>query len=132
MTGYNNPEWVSCCSHVLGSVAIVRGGLVLHANFLMNKLLHLMAVLPLLVPTGLLGLVGVDHPVLHNTHRLQRLLLGLVTDLPGLLFAVFGVAVLPGTSLHLGLADLLRFKLTGRGKCWRTSRNPCVCQTCKP
>ena len=68
-----------------------------------------MAVLLLLVPASLFGLVGADQPDLHSIHRLHRLLLALVPDLPGLLFAVFGVAVLlglrskenPGNPLHL-------------------------------
>merc|ERR1719312_469778 len=83
-------------------------------NFLKNNLLHLMAVLLLLVPASLLGLVGADQPVLHNTYWLQGLLLALVTDLPGLLLAVLGVAVLLGllrASLHLQLADLLRLEV---------------------
>merc|ERR1712066_774354 len=83
-------------------------------NFLKNNLLHLVAVLLVLIPAGLLRLVGADQPVLHNTHRLQRLLLALITDLPGLLLAVLGVAVLLGllrASLHLQLADLLGFKV---------------------
>merc|ERR1712066_153208 len=83
-------------------------------NFLKNNLLHLVAVLLVLIPASLLRLVGADQPVLHNTHWLQGLLLALVTDLPGLLLAVLGVAVLLGllrASLHLQLADLLRFKV---------------------
>merc|ERR1719347_1175560 len=83
-------------------------------NFLKNNLLNLVAVLLLLVPASLLRLVGADQPVLHNTHWLQRLLLALVTDLPGLLLAVLGVAVLLGllrASLHLQLADLLGLEM---------------------
>merc|ERR1711875_13189 len=83
-------------------------------NFLKNDLLNLVAVLLVLVPACLLRLVGADQPVLHNTHRLQRLLLALVTDLPGLLLAILGVAVLLRllrASLHLKLADLLRLKV---------------------
>merc|ERR1712112_328943 len=83
-------------------------------NFLKNNLLHLVAVLLVLVPASLLGLVGADQPVLHDTHRFQRFLLALVTDLPGLLFAVLSVAVLLGllwTSLHLQLADLLGLEM---------------------
>merc|ERR1712243_231838 len=49
-----------------------------------------MAVLLVLVPASLLGLVGADQPILHNTNWLQGLL---------------------GASLHLKLADLLRFKV---------------------
>merc|ERR1719347_1141070 len=83
-------------------------------NFLKNDLLNLVAVLLVLVPAGLLRLVGADQPVLHNTDWLQRLLLALVTDLPGLLLAVLGVAVLLGLlrpSLHLQLADLLGLEM---------------------
>merc|ERR1719342_1810242 len=84
------------------------------AHFLKNNLLDLVAVLLVLIPASLLGLVGADQPVLHNTHWLQGFLLALVTDLPGLLLAVLGVAVLLsllGTSLHLELTDLLRLKV---------------------
>merc|ERR1719347_318736 len=83
-------------------------------NFLKNDLLNLVAVLLVLVPAGLLRLVGADQPVLHNTDWLQRLLLALVTDLPGLLLAVLGVAVLLsllGASLHLKFTDLLGLKV---------------------
>merc|ERR1711875_213938 len=83
-------------------------------NFLENNLLDLVAVLLVLIPASLLRLVGTDQPVLHNTHWLQRLLLALVTDLPGLLLAVLGVAVLLGllrASLHLQLADLLGLEM---------------------
>merc|ERR1711875_155765 len=79
-------------------------------NFLQNNLLHLVAVLLVLIPASLLRLVGAAQPVLHHTYWLQRLLLALITDLPGLLLAVLGVAVLLGllrASLHLQLADLL-------------------------
>merc|ERR1719320_1041951 len=79
-------------------------------NFLKNNLLHLVAVLLVLIPASLLRFVGADKPVLHNTYRLHRLLLALVTDLPGLLLAVLGVAVLLSllrASLHLQLTDLL-------------------------
>merc|ERR1711875_161931 len=79
-------------------------------NFLENNLLDLVAVLLVLIPASLLRLVGADKPVLHNTNWLQRLLLALVTDLPGLLLAVLSVAVLLGllrASLHLQLTDLL-------------------------
>merc|ERR1712112_83417 len=82
--------------------------------FFEDNLLHLVAVLLLLVPAGLLGLVGADQPVLRNTYWLQGLLLALVTDLPGLLLAVLGVAVLLRllrASLHLKLADLLWFEV---------------------
>ena len=84
------------------------------AHFLKDNFLHLVAVLLILVPAGLLRLIGTDQPVLHNTYWLQRLLLALVTDLPGLLLTVLGVAVLLsllGASLHLQLADLLGLKM---------------------
>merc|ERR1719342_501685 len=84
-------------------------------NFLKNNLLHLVAVLLVLIPASLLRLVGADQPILHNANRLQGLLLALVTDLPGLLLAVLGVAVLLGllrSSLHLQLTDLLGLEMT--------------------
>merc|ERR1719184_92238 len=80
------------------------------ANLLKHHLLYLVAILLLFVPRRLLGHVGTLETLLHVTHRLEGLLLALVTDLPGLLFAVLGVAVLLGllrASLHLELADLL-------------------------
>merc|ERR1712243_119500 len=83
-------------------------------HFLKNNLLHLVAVLLVLVPAGLLRLVGADQPVLHDTHWLQRLLLALVADLPGLFLAVLGVAVLLGllwASLHFQFTDLLGLKV---------------------
>merc|ERR1711982_134000 len=84
-------------------------------HFLKNNLLHLVAVLLVLIPASLLRLVGTDQPVLHDTNWLQRLLLALVTDLPGLLLAVLSVAVLLSllrAGLHLQLADLLRLEVT--------------------
>merc|ERR1719347_683110 len=83
-------------------------------DFLHHNLLHLMAVLLLLVPTLLHGFVDTFLPCLHRTDRLESLLLALVADLPGLLLAVLGVAVLLsflGASLHLQLADLLGLKM---------------------
>merc|ERR1711942_633109 len=68
-----------------------------------------MAVLLLLVIAGLDRLVGADQPFLDIAHRLDALLLALVTDLPGLFLAVLGVAVLLGllgASLHFKLANL--------------------------
>merc|ERR550519_1426552 len=85
------------------------------ANFLKLDLLNLMAVLLLLVPASLLWLISTDQSLLLLTHRLDSLLLALVTDLPGLLLAVLGVAVLLcllGTSLHFQLADFLRLEMT--------------------
>merc|ERR1719312_335923 len=83
-------------------------------DFLHHNLLDLMAVLLLLVPTLLHGFVDTFLPSLHRTDRLESLLLALVADLPGLLLAVLGVAVLLsflGASLHLKLADLLGLKM---------------------
>merc|ERR1712002_282231 len=83
-------------------------------HFLQNHSLHLVAVLLLLVPALLHWLVHALQAVLHVTERLERLLLALVTDLPGLLLAVLGVAVLLGllrASLHLQLTDLLWLKV---------------------
>merc|ERR1719312_1400071 len=83
-------------------------------DFLHHNLLHLMAVLLLLVPTLLHGFVDTFLPCLHCADRLETLLLALVADLPGLLLAVLGVAVLLsflGASLHLQLADLLGLKM---------------------
>merc|ERR1712013_168530 len=83
-------------------------------NFLENNLLDLVAVLLILIPASLLGIVGANQPVLHSTYWLQRLLLALVTDLPGLLVAVLGVAVLLGllrASLHLQLTNLLGLEM---------------------
>merc|ERR1719318_557380 len=67
------------------------------------------AVLPGLLTATLLWLVLADQSLLHVTDRLDGLLLALVTDFPGLLLAVLGVAVLLGllrASLLLQLADL--------------------------
>merc|ERR1719312_1480181 len=83
-------------------------------DFLHHNLLHLMAVLLLLVPTLLYGFVDTFLSCLHRADRLESLLLALVADLPGLLLAVLGVAVLLsflGASLHLKLADLLGLKV---------------------
>merc|ERR1719209_2708602 len=85
------------------------------AYFLQHHLLHLVAVLLLLLPALLLRLVDTLQSRLHFTHWLEGLLLALVTDLPGLLLAVLGVAVLLGllgASLHLQLADLLGLEVT--------------------
>merc|ERR1719312_1417137 len=83
-------------------------------DFLHHNLLHLMAVLLLLVPTLLHRFVDTFLPCLHRADRLESLLLALVTDLPGLLLAVLGVAVLLsflGASLHLQLTDLLGLEM---------------------
>merc|ERR1712201_2049 len=85
------------------------------ANFLEHHLLDLVAVLLVHVIAGLLRLVGADQPLLGVAQRLNGFLLALVTDLPGLLLAVLGVAILLGllgASLHLKLTDLLRLEMT--------------------
>merc|ERR1719352_287008 len=91
-------------------------GVELHvANLLHHHLLHLVAVLLSLLPAALHRRVAADQPLLQVTDRLDGLLLALVTDLPGLLLAVLGVAVLLGllgASLLLQLADLLGLKVT--------------------
>ena len=84
------------------------------AYFFQNHLLHLVAVLLLLVRDLLHRLVHALKTWHRHAYRLEGLLLALVTDLPGLLLAVLGVAVLLGllgASLHLKLADLLRLKV---------------------
>merc|ERR1719260_115300 len=84
------------------------------AFFLKDHLLDLMAVLLVHVIAGLHRLVGADQPLLSVTQGLDGFLLALITDLPGLLLAVLGVAVLLGllrSSLHLELADLLWLKV---------------------
>merc|ERR1719504_176684 len=90
-------------------------GVKLHvANLLNHHLLHLVAVLLGLLPAALHRSVAADQPLLQVTDRLDGLLLALVTDLPGLLLAVLGVAVLLGllwASLLLQLADLLGLKV---------------------
>merc|ERR1719158_736087 len=50
-------------------------------DFLKHDLLHLVAVLLVLVPAGLLWLVGADQSLLFLTNRLDALLLALVADL---------------------------------------------------
>merc|ERR1712201_67364 len=85
------------------------------ADFLEHHLLDLVAVLLVHVIAGLLRLVGADQPLLGVAQRLNGFLLALVTDLPGLLLAVLGVAILLGllgASLHLKLTDLLRLEMT--------------------
>ena len=93
---------------------LMRSVLVVQEYQDFHHLFHLVAVLFLLVSTGLLRLKGPDKSVLHHTYRLQRLLLALVTDLSALLLAVSGVAVLLsllGVSLYLHFADLLWLKM---------------------
>merc|ERR1711862_921821 len=80
------------------------------ADFFHHNLLDLVAILLVLVLAFLHGFVHTFLPCLHRADRLQSLLFTLVTDLPGLLLAVLGVAVLLGflgTSFHLQLADFL-------------------------
>merc|ERR1712183_633257 len=77
-------------------------------------LLHLVAVLLIFILALLPGDVLACEPLFHVAQRLNGLLLALVADLPGLLLAVLGIAVLLcflGTSLHLQLADLLRLEV---------------------
>merc|ERR1719308_441415 len=83
-------------------------------DLLHHNLLDLVAILLLLVLTLLHGFVDTFLPRLHRAHRLQSLLLALVTDLPGLLLAVLDVAVFLGllrASLHLQLTDLLGLEM---------------------
>merc|ERR1711921_55282 len=80
------------------------------AFFLKHYFLDLVAVLLVHVIAGLHRLIGADQPLLGVAQGLDGFLLTLITNLPGLLLAVFGVAVLLSllrTSLHLELADLL-------------------------
>merc|ERR1719167_1072917 len=77
--------------------------------------LDLMAVLLILLSTLFDWLIGTGQPLLHRALWLDRLFLALVTDLPGLLLAVFRIAVLLsflGASLHLKFADFLRLEVT--------------------
>ena len=74
-----------------------------------------MTVLLVHIIAGLLRLVGADQPLLGVAQGLDGFLLALITNLPGLLLADLGVAVLLGllrTSLHLKLADLLWLEMT--------------------
>ena len=73
-----------------------------------------MAVLLVHVIASLLRLVGADQPLLSVTHGLDHLLFALIADLPGLLLAVLGVAVLLSllwASLHFKLADFLGLEM---------------------
>merc|ERR1719186_1299114 len=87
----------------------------LHVTDLLElDLLNLVAVLLILVPASLLWLVATDQSFLFLAHRLDGLLLALVTDLPGLLLAVLSIAVLLGffgASLHFKLADFLGLEM---------------------
>ena len=74
-----------------------------------------MAVLLVLVSTLLLGSIHALQPLLHLAYRPERLLLALVANLPRLLLAVLGIAVLLSllrTSLHLEFANFLWFEVT--------------------
>merc|ERR1712119_121893 len=79
------------------------------AHLFNNYFLDLVAVLLDLVLALLHWFVDASQTLLHVTEGLDGFLLALVADLPGLLLAVLGVAVLLGllwTSLHLHLANL--------------------------
>merc|ERR1719244_1400404 len=83
-------------------------------DFLEFDLLNLVAVLLVLVHACFLRLVGTDQSFLLLAHWLDGFLLALVADLPGLLLAVLGVAVLLGllgASLHFQFADFLRLEM---------------------
>ena len=74
-----------------------------------------MTVLLVLVSTLLLRRIHTLQPLLHLAYRPKGLLFALIADLPWLLLAVLGIAVLLGllrASLHLELADFLWFKMT--------------------
>merc|ERR1711875_189302 len=77
--------------------------------------LHLVTVLLVLVSALFLGRIHTLQSLLHLAYRPKRLLLALITDLPRLLLAVLGIAVLFSllrASLHLKLADFLWFEMT--------------------
>merc|ERR1719244_1949901 len=83
-------------------------------DFLEFDLLNLVAVLLVLVHACFLRLVSTNQSFLLLANRLDGLLLALVADLPGLLLAVLGVAVLLGllgASLHFQFADFLRLEM---------------------
>merc|ERR1719244_1301491 len=83
-------------------------------DFLEFDLLNLVAVLLVLVHACFLRLVGTDQSFLLLAHWLDGFLLALVADLPGLLLAVLGVAVLLrllGACLHFQFADFLRLEM---------------------
>jgi len=73
------------------------------------------AVLLVFISTLFLRRIHALQPLLHLTYRPKGLLFALIADLPWLLLAVLGIAVLfslLGTSLHLELADFLGFEMT--------------------
>ena len=83
-------------------------------NFFNDHFLHLVAVLLGIVSALFHWFVDAGQALLHVTEGLDGLLLALIADLPGLLLAVLGVAVLLSllwTSLHLKLTDLLWLKV---------------------
>jgi len=72
------------------------------------------AVLLVLVSALFLRRIYTLQPLLHLAYRPKGLLLALITDLPRLLLAVLGIAVLLSllrASLHLELADFLGFEM---------------------
>ena len=74
-----------------------------------------MAVLLVFISALFLRRIHALQPLLHLTYRPKGLLFALIADLPWLLLAVLGIAVLfslLGTSLHLELADFLGFEMT--------------------
>merc|ERR1719482_1198568 len=97
--------------YILSTCFLKVCGVELHvADFFHNHLLHLVTVLLVLILALFPGDVLAGEPLLHVTFRLDGLLFALVADLPGLLLAVLGVAVLLGllrASLHLHFANLL-------------------------
>merc|ERR1711875_106288 len=74
--------------------------------------LHLVTVLLVLVSALFLGRIHALQPLLHLAYRPKRLLLALIADLPWLLLAIFGIAILLRASLHLELTDFLWFEMT--------------------
>ena len=74
-----------------------------------------MAVLLVFISALFLRRIHALQPLLHLAYRPKGLLFALIADLPWLLLAVLGIAVLfslLGTSLHLELADFLGFEMT--------------------
>jgi len=73
-----------------------------------------MTVLLVLISALFLGGIHALQSLLHLAYRSKRLLLALITDFPRLLLTVLSIAVLFSflrTSLHLELADFLRFEM---------------------
>ena len=114
---YRDSYLIKKCIIIISSTCNLKvRGVKLHvAFFFHNHLLHLVAVLLVLILALLPGNILAGKPLLYVTLRLDGLLFALVADLPGLLLAVLGVAVLLGllrASLHLHLADLLGLEVT--------------------